>query len=142
MIGINHEGVVSSGVVTYPLTIQLDNNYDGIAPNMSATANIIVDTKSDVLLVPLAAVQTSNGQSYVRVLKNGQITQTPVTVGESSDTQTEITSGLTEGDTVVVGTVASQSSGGSTSASPFSRSLFGGGGGGVRINAGGGGKGL
>ncbi len=142
VIGINHEGVVSSGVVTYPLTIQLDNNYDGIAPNMSATANIIVDTKSDVLLVPLAAVQTSNGQSYVRVLKNGQITQTPVTVGESSDTQTEITSGLTEGDTVVVGTVASQSSGGSTSASPFSRSLFGGGGGGVRINAGGGGKGL
>ncbi|HSW96669.1 MAG TPA: biotin/lipoyl-binding protein [Candidatus Saccharimonadales bacterium] len=141
VIGINHEGVVSSGVVTYPLTIQLDNNYDGIAPNMSATANIIVDTKSDVLLVPLAAVQTTNGQSYVRVVKNGQITQTPVTVGESSDTQTEITSGLTEGDTVVVGTISSQSSGGSTSASPFSRSLFGGGGGTRIYNAGGGGKG-
>lgn len=143
VIGINHEGVVSSGVVTYPLTLQLDNNYDGIAPNMSATANIIVDTKTDVLLVPLAAVQTSNGQSYIRVLKNGQITETPVTIGESSDTQTEITSGLHEGDTVVVGTISS-SSGGSSSASPFSRNLFGGFGGGgnaVRINAGGGGKG-
>lgn len=139
VIGVNHEGVVSSGVVNYPVTIQMDNSYPGIAPNMSATANIIVDTKSDVLLVPLAAVQTSNGQSYVRILKNNVVTETPVEVGESSDTQTEIISGVNEGDTVVTGTVATQTSGSSTT-SPFSRSLFGGAGGGA-VRVGGTGRG-
>jgi len=142
VIGVNHQGVVSSGVVNYPVTIQLDSNYPGIATNMSATANIIVDSKPDVLLVPNAAVQTTNGQSTVRVLKNGQVTSVPVEVGEASDSQTQITSGLSEGDTVVVSILTSQT-GSSTGTSPFSRSLFGGGGfgggGAVRIGGGAGG---
>lgn len=138
VIGVNREGVVSSGVVNYPVTIQLDNGYKDMSPNMSATANIIVETKQDVLMVPIAAVQTTNGQSYVRVLKNGQIVETPVTVGDSSDSQTEITSGLNEGDTVVTSVQSTSQQGSSTSGSSvFSRSLFGGGGA-VRVGGGGG----
>jgi len=127
VIGVNREGTVSSGVTNYPVTIQLDSSYPTMSPNMSVTANIIVDTKADVLLVPTAAVQTVNGQSTVRVLKNGQITTVPVQTGEASDTQTEITSGLTEGETVVIGVTSTQNT--ATGASPFSRNIFGGGGG-------------
>jgi macrolide-specific efflux system membrane fusion protein len=134
VIGVNREGAVSSGVTNYPVIIQLDSSYPDLAPNMSATANIILETKADVLLVPNGAVQTTNGTSTVRVMKNGKVTSVPVEVGASSDTQTEIISGLTEGDTVVTGSnVPQQTSGASGGgSSPFSRS-FGGGGGAVMI---------
>lgn len=120
---INTQGIVTSGVTTYPATIALDTNPQGLYTNMSATANIITETKDNVLLVPTSAIQTQGNQSVVRVLRNGQMTAVPVQVGGSSDTQTEILSGLSEGDTVVTG----QLSGSSGGSSPFNRSGFGGG---------------
>ena len=108
-----------------------EGNIEEIYPNMSATANIITATKNDVLLVPTAAVQTQNDQTYVRVLKNGKIQQVDVETDLSSSTQIEITSGLSEGDNVITSTVSSTTSGSSTSTSPFSsfgRGGFGGGG--------------
>ncbi len=134
VLGVNTTGTVSSGVTTYPASIQLDLPNDQILPNMSATANIITSVKDNVLLVPLAAVQTSNGSSTVRVLKNGTVTTVPVEVGDSSDTQTEIISGLSEGDTVVIGVTSSSTQATGATSSPFGSTLrlggFGGGGGG------------
>jgi macrolide-specific efflux system membrane fusion protein len=43
-------------------------------------------------------------QKYVNVLFEGQQVQVPVTTGLSNDTLTQITSGLNEGDTVVLST--------------------------------------
>lgn len=140
VIGINTTGTVSSGVTSYPATIQLDSSNDSILPNMSATASIITDVKDNVLLVPTGAVQTTGGQTTVRVLKNGQITAAPVVVGEASDTQTEIVSGFSEGDIVVIGFVPTTQ--GSSSASPFSSgNIFRGLGGGGAVRGGGGGAG-
>lgn len=131
VISIDTAGVTSSGVTNYPAVIRLDTDSNAILPNMSATANIITATKNDVLLVPSSAVQTANGSSYVRVLKNGKVTEVPVETGLSSDTQTEILSGITEGTTVV--TSITQTGTGSTATS----SPFGGfGGNAVRINRG------
>ena len=121
---INTQGVVTSGVTTYPATIALDTNPSGLYTNMSATANIITDTKDSTLLVPTSAIQTQGNQSVVRILKNGQVTVIPVQVGASSDTQTEILSGVSEGDTVITGQL---SAGGSNGSSPFNRSGLGGG---------------
>lgn len=60
----------------------------------------------------------------------------PVVVGDSSDTQTEIISGVSEGDDVVTGILSSSNS--SSSASPFGARPFGGigggGGGGIRVS--------
>ena len=121
---INTQGIVTSGVTTYPATIALDTTPEGLYTNMSATANIITDTKDSALLVPTSAIQTQGNQSVVRVLRNGQVTVVPVEVGGSSDTQTEILSGVSEGDTVVTGQLSAGSSNGS---SPFNRTGFGGG---------------
>lgn len=67
---INTQGIVTSGVTTYPATIALDTNSSDIFGNMSATANIITQTKDNTLLVPSAAIQSQGDQSTVRVLKN------------------------------------------------------------------------
>lgn len=126
IISIDTVGSVSSNVTTYPTVIQLDFQSPQILPNMGAAANIILQTKDNVLLVPNAAVQSANGSKFVRVMKNGTLSQVPVETGLSSDSQTEIISGITEGDTVVTG---------STSTTPTrtgTQSVFGGFGGGNR----------
>src|SRR5260221_2018655 len=132
IIGINTTGAVSSGVTTYPATMALHSTYDLLLPDMHVTARIITKVDTDVLLVPTAAVTTTSNGSTVQVLKNGKISVVSVEIGDNSDTQTQITSGLSEGDTVVTGITSSASSTTGASSSPFSgiggRGGFGGGG--------------
>lgn len=127
---IDTNGSVISGVTAYPAVIIFDTAPDNIYPNMAVTATIITDVKDNVLLVPSTAVQIANGQSYVREQRNGVVTQVNVETGESNDTQTEITSGATEGETIIIGTVSNGTTSTSTT-SPFGGSGIGGFGGGA-----------
>lgn len=142
---INTAGTVSSGVTTYPTTITIDSALSNIYPNMAVSATIITDVKNNALLIPSTAIQNNNGQSSVRVMRNGQNTSVPVEVGSSNDTQTEITSGINEGDTVITGQTGgtARRTGGTQGTSPFG--AFGGGrgfgGGGAIFRGGGGGEG-
>ncbi len=135
VVSVDRIGETSSNVTNYPVLIQLDTGSDSLLPNMAASANIILSTKADVLVVPTGAVQTQNGTSTVRVQRGGKEIQVEVKTGLVGDTQTEITSGLKEGDVVITGTTTTGT--GSTTRSVFSgNSSFGGGsfGGGTRIN--------
>lgn len=117
---VNTNGSVSSGVTTYPATIIFDSALDNIYPNMAVNATIITDIKDSVILVPSATVQIASGQSTVRVMQNGQVTQVQVEVGGSNDTHTEITLGINEGDVVITGSASSTNGAGSSGAtSPF-----------------------
>ena len=121
VVGVDRVGVTSSGVTNYPVLVQLDSSSSAILPNMSASVNIILDTKADVLTVPNAALIESNGEYSVQILQSGKVVNVPVKVGISSDSLTEIVSGLKEGDEVISGTVSSASSSSRTNlSSPFS----------------------
>jgi RND family efflux transporter MFP subunit len=136
VISIDTVGSVSSGVTAYPAVIKFDTQETGIYPNMTAQANIITQVKDNVLLVPSSAIQTQNGQATVRVIKNGQPSTVAVQTGAASDTETEITSGISEGDTVVIGSSGSAPGGNSQTQSVFSafgRGGFGGGGNQIRV---------
>ena len=136
---VDRIGTVSSGVTNYPINILFDTSVDQILPNMSATASIIVATKDNVLLIPTTAIQTSNGQSTVRVLNGSQVQSATVETGLSSDTETEIVSGLTEGQTVITGNVFSTTTTTTGQSSIFSSlGRTGGGAGAVRVNTRGG----
>ncbi len=115
VVAVDKTGTILNNVTSYPAIIVLDTTSDQILPNMDANANIITNTKNDVLLVPSGAVQTQNGAVTVRVLKNGQPETIDVTTGLSSETQTEIVSGLSEGDVVVTGVVTAASGARTTS---------------------------
>ena len=136
VISIDTVGSNDSGVTTYPAIIRLDTQVEDMFSNMSAEASIITDTKSKVVLVPASAIQTQNGQSIVRVIKDGQPQPVVVTTGLTSSTETEIISGVAEGDTVVTSTALTTNSLQSKTESPFN--MMGGGGGGVtRVRIGG-----
>lgn len=101
VLAVDTNGTVSSGVTTYPVTILLDPTPVNIYPKMAVNAKIITLVKNDVILVPTSAIQTANGDSAVQVLKNEKAVDVPVTLGSANDTQTEITSGVSEGDTII-----------------------------------------
>ncbi len=125
VVSIDTVGTTTSGVTNYPVVIKLDTNAEGVFSNMSAQASIIIETKDNVLLVPSSSIHSQNGTTYVQVMKNGQTQNVNVETGSSSDTMTEITSGLAEGDTIVTSTITSTSTQTGSQQSPFS--IFGGG---------------
>ena len=123
VVSIDTVGSITSGVTSYPTTIKLDVPDPSIFSNMGAQATIITNSKSDVLLVPTASIKTQDGASYVQILKNGNAEQNAVEIGISSDTQTEIISGLSEGDIVIT----SISTGKTTGTTTTTTSIFSGG---------------
>jgi len=128
VISVDTIGSVSSGVTSYPAVIGLDAEAPEILPNMSVNAKIITSVVNDVILISSTAIQTTNGESMVKVLKDGQVSSVVVEIGEANDTQTAVISGLNEGDVIITGVIASTNSkatNSSTTSSPFSG--FGGG---------------
>jgi len=110
---IDAVGTSSSGVVSYNVTVSFDVQDSRLSPGMTASANIVTDVIENALLVPNAAVKTdSSGGTYVQVISAPGATPTNVTVevGAASDTQTQITSGLSGNENVVTQTITSGSS--------------------------------
>ncbi|MFI5625955.1 efflux RND transporter periplasmic adaptor subunit [Nocardioides sp. NPDC051685] len=92
----------SSGAAVFPVTITVTGKPDDLYPGTSATAEITVKQREDVLTVASAAITTEGDQAYVQKVVDGKAVKTKVTIGEVYGTTTEITKGLAEGDTVEI----------------------------------------
>ena len=103
-------GTVTQGVVTYNVKIVFDMQDDRVKSGMSTNTTIIIDSKTDVLSIESSAIKTdSNGGTYVQILDaNGQPQNVTVQIGIANDTNTEIVSGLNEGDKVITNTSSSK----------------------------------
>ncbi len=71
-------------------------------PGFTVLANITVDQRNNVLTVPVKAVRQSGRDRVVRALVNGVVEERTVTTGVTDGQNIEVTSGLQEGDLVVV----------------------------------------
>lgn len=92
-------------VVAYEVKIAFDVPPDsGVKVGMSADADILIAQRRNALLVPDRAIDAdSQGNSVVKVMvAEGETETRPVVTGISNGLQTEITSGLSEGETVVI----------------------------------------
>jgi membrane fusion protein, macrolide-specific efflux system len=128
---VDRVGGATNNVTSYPANIKLDSSADAILPNMAVTANIILDTLTDVLIAPTASIETQNGINYIKVLKNGKQELVEVTLGLSTDNGVEIKSGILEGEIVIVGTTESSSKSKTTTTKSVFSGVGGGGGGGM-----------
>jgi multidrug efflux pump subunit AcrA (membrane-fusion protein) len=80
-----------------------------LRPNMNATCDFLVEEKTNVVKVPSEAVKDEEDSTVVTVIKDPKKPlweetnqqKRPVEVGVRGDEDTEITSGLKEGETVV-----------------------------------------
>jgi HlyD family secretion protein len=109
------EGVISeiaptaitsgAGVVTYLVTINIESDDISLKPGMTANATIVTDLLDDVLIIPNWAIRLDreSGQAFVnRLLASGEIEEVPVVTGLRNEQFSEVISGLSEGDVVVV----------------------------------------
>ena len=136
-------GTSESGVTTFVVTVKVNDNLDKLKGGMNANGEIVVSNKENVLNLPIEAITSTNGKSFVYVSKAGSgpiagtdgngamggrtrqagtarfsmktggtasgnqgyydgSVQTQVKVGSNNDTSIEITSGLKEGDVIVL----------------------------------------
>jgi len=100
-------GTVESGVTTFDVALSV-SGVDGLLVGMTASADITVFSKPDALLVPVSAIRTVSGQSYVTVSGgydasgNPQTSMRSVRVGQAGDDSVEILEGLSEGEIILV----------------------------------------
>lgn len=127
--GIDKIGSESSGVSNYPVVVKFDTDNDKVLPNMSVTAEIIIESHENALYVPTSAINTSDNEKYVNILREGTTQKTTIKTGINDGTNTEILEGLDEGDEVIVNTLPTSgfTSTSSTSNSKSGMDMMGGG---------------
>jgi multidrug efflux pump subunit AcrA (membrane-fusion protein) len=91
-----------SGVVTVPVTLRMDKVSSYFKPGFSATAEIIVDSVENSIIVPVTAISQGNQSSTVLKVENNKGVPVQVKTGISDGFYQEIVAGLQEGDHIVV----------------------------------------
>jgi RND family efflux transporter MFP subunit len=133
-------GTVTQGVVTYNVKIIFDTQDERVKPGMSVSASIVTGVKQDVLLIPNSAIKIFGEINYVEMsgetvssdslgvaggIALSSLRQQEIQTGLANDSSTEVTSGLKEGDQIIIRTISSSSSpSSSASSNSSSRGLF------------------
>ena len=113
-------GDIIQGVVEFKVTVELTDSDQDVKPGMTAAVNIVINQINDTLLVPNRAVRVVDGQRVVYILSNGQLQEVKVTLGASSDTESQVTGGeLKVGDQIVLNPPQDLFGTGSSGGGPF-----------------------
>jgi HlyD family secretion protein len=99
---ITPQSTVANNVVLYPISVSLDSAPPGVGVGSTAELSITTGTAQNVLRVPTQAITTNGTRHTVTVRRNGVDSVVAVEVGVSGATDTEITSGVAQGDTLVL----------------------------------------
>ncbi len=91
-----------NGVVTLPVTVQLDKTDKQFKPGFSALVEIIIGKAEGELLVPISAILDRKGRQMVVKVVDNKPVFTPVKVGFSDGVYTAIKEGLIEGEEIVI----------------------------------------
>ena len=87
---------------TVKVTIEVYDESLQLKPGMFVEVRIITGAKEDLLVIPRKAVLYKQNRTYVFVMNGNQVSQREVTLGLVEEDQVEVTSGLKEGDVIVV----------------------------------------
>jgi len=108
---ISPVGTILAGVVSYDTTITLENPAAELRDGMSATAEVIIERRDDVLLIPNRTIRGTLENPTVLVLVDEQEEEREITLGLTDGINTEVLSGLEEGEKVIVPTSAERQGG-------------------------------
>jgi RND family efflux transporter MFP subunit len=101
---VSEVGVIAtasdSGAAQFPVTVDVTGRPTGLYAGSTASLAITVKQATDVLAVDTQALHTDEDGTYVYVIDGTKRTKRVVTVGETYGAQTEVLSGLEEGDVV------------------------------------------
>ncbi len=95
-------GPGASGGVAYPVTIGLNGGGGQLFAGSGAAVSIVVSSAVNALAVPTSAVRTIGNRHTVSVLRDAKLVSLPVEVGAVGVSFTQVTSGLSESDQIVL----------------------------------------
>jgi RND family efflux transporter MFP subunit len=100
-------GTLQAGVVNFPVEVYLDpsENTTDLRGGLTATADIVIGKRDNVLQVPNRAIKGLSGDYSVDVVTDPSTATTerrPVKIGMQNKKMTEIISGLKEGEKVLI----------------------------------------
>ena len=88
---------------TLKLRATFENKDNALFPNQFVNARLLVEEKHGVTVVPTAGVQRNSQTTYVYLVKpDSSVTIRDVVVGAAEGSDSEIVSGLTPGDVIVM----------------------------------------
>jgi HlyD family secretion protein len=103
VVAIDPAETMIEGVATYKTTLHFTHEDKRIKTGMTADIDIVTDQRENVIVVPIRAIITKNGDTIVQILKEKKPVETKVKTGlRGSDGNIEIIEGLSEGDKVVI----------------------------------------
>jgi multidrug efflux pump subunit AcrA (membrane-fusion protein) len=98
---IDYRAIAKGSTKAVAVTLKLSKDDPRIKPGFSAKAEIVVAEAKDTLQVPLAAIRTVGGKSFVALVKGATTEQVPVEIGLTTDEVVQILTGVQEGDRVL-----------------------------------------
>lgn len=99
---ISNQSTTANNVIYYTVYVAVHPTEYDLKPDMTARLVINTNERHNVLYLPNEAVKVVNGQATVQVLEKGKQVTKNVTTGLSGEMSTEIVSGLSEGEEVVI----------------------------------------
>ena len=103
VVHVAYDATVTNNVTTYICDVLPDKVPDFMRSGMTSNVNIEVSRKENILLLPLTAIIMDQEGSRVRLKQNEEKSSViPVETGSDDGKQTEIVSGLSENDIVLV----------------------------------------
>jgi multidrug efflux pump subunit AcrA (membrane-fusion protein) len=95
--------IVNSKNRTIEVTLSLRRTDDRIKQGMFATVNLVIREERNVMVLPRSALKNYNGDPVVYLIDTNDIARRlPVVTGLSNDTETQIVSGISAGDRVII----------------------------------------
>lgn len=123
---IDSIGTYASSGTTFSATVEFEND-GNIKIGMTASCTVILQEATDVVAVPIAAVQEKDNSKYVIVVKDDGTTENvDIQTGISNDNYVEVTSGLNGGEKVQVIQTITTSSGKSNKSNNSANGMLGG----------------
>jgi membrane fusion protein, macrolide-specific efflux system len=100
---IAYEAKTASNVTTYVITVLPKETPDFMRSGMTANVNFAVDSKKDILLVPMEFIKYENGKAIVTVENgNDKPVDKELKLGVSDGKYSEVLSGLEENNTILL----------------------------------------
>lgn len=92
----------ATGGTVFAVEIDLSGVEADVLLGMKGDADIEVSSRGSALTIPVEALFSEGGTDFVYAVKDGKLAKVEITVGATTDTEVEVLSGLSAGDTVAL----------------------------------------
>lgn len=106
VVKIYPEAKTEGDVVYYEVRVQLLDIPQELRPGMTADVTIMIANLENALLVPDAAITYRRGKAFVQIKEGDEPVEREIVVGQSDWTNTEVKSGVKEGDELLMPSMA------------------------------------